>query len=138
MGKLLRSWHEFKEGRPGRRFQDAARRNAASRSKHGLLYRCVRPLLGILLLLIGVFLCVVPGPGIPFILLGLSILSGSSKTIARFLDWSELKLRALINWLKRWWHHSPQAGKVAAVLLVCAIATGLCYGAYFLVFVRGS
>ena len=138
MRKLLHKWHEFTDGKPGRRFQDAARRNAANRANHGLVYRCIRPLVGLLLLLLGVFLCVVPGPGIPFLLLGLSILSGSSKTLSRFLDWSELKLRALLRSLKRWWRHSPQAGKVAGILVVCAIGSGLCYGAFFLVFLRRS
>lgn len=138
MRKLLHKWHEFTDGNPGHRFQDAARRNSAHRADHTLLYRCLRPLIGLCLLLFGAFLCVVPGPGIPFLVLGLSILSGSSKTLARFLDWSELKLRKLFHSSRRWWRHSPQAGKVAALVIVCAITSGLCYGAYLLVFSRGS
>lgn len=48
-------------------------------------------------MIVGVALLVLPGPGIPPLLLGGALLAGESLTVARWLDSVELKIR---NWRK--------------------------------------
>jgi hypothetical protein len=45
-----------------------------------------------------VFFLVVPGPGLPILLVGLALLAQTSATVARALDRTEVKLR---HWWKK-------------------------------------
>ena len=93
-GLLWRGMVEITQSLPGRRFQDRYQRMRAQ--KGSAWKRCALFIAGILLAALGVFFLVVPGPGIPILVVGLALLAQESVTLARLLDRSEVKLR-------RWW-----------------------------------
>jgi hypothetical protein len=127
---LKRDWEQLKQGRPGRRFQERAERARANRSKRSWWGRLFEPVLGAVLLAGGVILCFIPGPGLPLIFIGAALLSARSRTLARFLDWAEMKLRRVIRWGKSWWSNAPGMEKLAAVLIGAGVLAGAGYGAY--------
>ena len=88
---------EITQSLPGRRFQDRYRR--MREHKGSAWKRCALFIAGILLTAVGIFFLVVPGPGIPILVVGLALLAQESVTLARLLDRAELKLRRI--W-KRW------------------------------------
>ena len=79
---------------PGRRFQERYRRKRLKRES--ALKRWGVAAAGVALTLVGIFFLVVPGPGIPILVLGLALVAQESASTARFLDRAELRLR-------RWW-----------------------------------
>jgi len=85
---------EIIHGQPGRRFQERYRRKHAE--KGGVWKRCAYCAAGAVLTLVGIFFLAVPGPGIPILVIGLALIAQESKTLARLLDRSEVRLR-------RWW-----------------------------------
>jgi Putative transmembrane protein (PGPGW) len=90
----IRAWDRFTTSLPGRRFQARYRHKAAS--DRGRLARCAVVVAGIALTLAGIFFLVVPGPGIPILVVGLALIAQESAIMARLLDRAELRLR-------RWW-----------------------------------
>ena len=62
--------------------------------------------------------------------IGGALLAGESLLVARPMDWLELRIRKMLSWLWRTWRHTPLTGKCAAVVLVMAAASGICYGGY--------
>ena len=55
--------------------------------------------LGLILLAVGLVLLELPGPGILIATIGAALLAGESLTIAKLLDWLDLRLTALY---RRW------------------------------------
>jgi hypothetical protein len=96
----------------------------------------LQTLAGTVLLLGGFLLCFLPGPGLPLIAVGASLLVTQSRTAARVLDWSEVKVRTVMAWGVRWWNH---ASKIAKYAVVMSAASGLAlagYGTYQLLLAR--
>src|SRR5690349_45740 len=89
--KLRAEWRKLRAGTPGRRFQDQHRRRKAQRSSSTA--RVVWIAIGVALLLAGVFLMLVPGPGIPLFVLGAALIGQESLFVARRMDATELWLR---------------------------------------------
>ena len=83
---------EITQTTPGRRFQERYRKKKGDSPWKRCLWICA----GVVLTLVGVFFLVVPGPGIPILLIGLALLAQTSAAVARGLDRAEVKLR-------RWW-----------------------------------
>jgi hypothetical protein len=75
---------------------------------------------------VGVVLCFIPGPGIPFLFVGGGLLAMQSLTMARFLDKAELAARRAVATAHRTWARLSMAGKlstvVAALVLVSAVS----------------
>jgi hypothetical protein len=132
ISELKRSWGELKKGQPGHRFQERAKRNRNKRSSQSGIARWAKLTAGILLLLIGVVLCLIPGPGLPLILVGAALLAERSLTIARGLDWAELKIRKIIRWAKGWWRQAPRPARAAALTLAAVLIATVGYGTYSL------
>jgi len=105
---LKRSWTQLKRGRPGHRFQDRAERNRRTASNHSWYIKWLERIFGVILVLAGVMLCFIPGPGLPLIFLGAALLAARSPFVARILDWTEVKTRKVLAWGKRLWKHAPQ------------------------------
>jgi len=61
--------------------------------------------LGLILLAIGLVLLVLPGPGTLVALIGAALLAGESLTVAKMLDWLDVRVMAL--W-KRWRRRSRE------------------------------
>ncbi len=127
---LKRSWRELKRGSPGKRFQQRAQR-VRQRRREGTSWvvSFLAPTIGAILLLGGLALCLMPGPGLPLIFIGAALISERSLTAARVLDWAELKLRKAVAWGKSWWRNASPAARLAAVLIVTATFAAAGYGA---------
>jgi hypothetical protein len=130
LSRLKRQWCNLKTGHPGRRFQERYKRNKRMRAGKSDPRRFVTPVVGVILLALGVVFCVIPGPGLPLVLCGAMLLAERSRPIASAMDWTELKLRAVIGGLKGWWHHASRAAKNAVVVLAACLIACAGYGAY--------
>src|SRR4051794_40785098 len=111
-GNLKRQWRAFRGGKPGHRFVDRHDRVKRSRKTQSWARRWIEPVVGILLLAIGVVLTFLPGPGIVFYFAGAGLLAGESRALARGLDWSELRLRRAFRCAKRWWGRASWIAKL--------------------------
>lgn len=133
---LKQRWQSLKQGKPGHRFRsryDAGRKAKKNASFGFKLFRLLRLVIALAATVIGVILVFIPGPAILFFLLAGSLLAAESLTIARFLDWTEVKLRAIGGWGQGQWHRLHLAGKIAITGLAATGATGCAYVAYRLV-----
>ncbi|MCW1926308.1 hypothetical protein OKA05_27385 [Luteolibacter arcticus] len=127
---LKQSWRDFKRSRPGKRFQDRYERNREARSGRSTWTRFLKPLAAVLLIAAGILFCIIPGPGLPLLVIGAGLLADVSRRIAVVLDWLELRARALITACLRWWSRASIAAKTAAVISLATLATGLAYGIF--------
>ena len=75
-----------------------------------------------------------PGLGLVTLLIGLALIAGELFPVARFLDWSEVKLRKLARLAGKIWAGVPLVGRTLIVLLVLVLVAALVYGAYSLLF----
>ena len=128
------NWRRFNESKPGHRFQDRYHHRQQG-SSGGFNPRAIFGIVGgILVVLGGVIAVPGPGPGWLIIFLGLGMLAGESKLVARFMDWGEMRLRGLARRAVYFWANSSAAVKalIILVVLVCVAASG--YGAYYLFF----
>ena len=90
---------EIIHSQPGRRFQERYRRMHAD--KTSLWKRCACVCAGVFLSLVGVFFLAFPGPGIPILAVGLALIAQESKSLARWLDRAELRIRSWWKKLRR-------------------------------------
>ena len=128
MEGLKSAWRELRTGKPGRRFQDYYRSRAQRRGTGGR--RALWLVLGAGLLVVGLVLLVIPGPGIPLVALGAGLIARESLLMARFLDTVELWIRDALSWARRFWSASPIWTKVLATVVALLIVGALTAGAY--------
>jgi Putative transmembrane protein (PGPGW) len=95
MGRTKESWRRFEASKPGHRFQERYRRR--QEREHGwrdpgkLFY-----LVGGLIIAVGsLLLGVLPGPGTLTFFMGLGMIAGEFRPVARLLDWAEVRVRKL-------------------------------------------
>ena len=127
MQKLKARWNAFRREPAGRRFV-----NQYLRNRRGGGFRPAVVLhigLGLLLLVAGGILCVIPGPGIPVLAAGAVMVGGEIRPVARFLDWLELQLRKFVRMVRRDWRAAsvPLRGLMLLGVLAAVGAAG--YGA---------
>lgn len=132
--KMRETWQSFKESEPGHRFKDRYRRRQQNKSGRFDLGVIVSVLGGILIVLGGIVAVPGPGPGWLIVFLGLGLVAGEFRPIARFMDWAEVRLRRLIRWATGVWASSPPAAKALIVVAILVCAAALAYGAYRLFF----
>jgi hypothetical protein len=113
---LHKRWQALAREPPGQRFQNRFRqRDQNSRG------RVLRLGAAVVLLALGVFLLVVPGPGMVFIAVGAALLAEESEVAARVIDRAELSLRELAATLAKLWKRGGLSRlsllAIAAVLL---------------------
>lgn len=122
-------WNGFKNSQPGHRFQDFYEKRQQDRQDGNIWRRVLFVGLGLCLSIGGIILLGMPGPGLLVIALGLALVAGESRRMARALDWLEPLLRRIAHGLKiRWQALRPiQRGLsiAAAVVLIFAAAGGL-------------
>ncbi len=135
MGWIKQHWQEFKEGRPGHRFQDRYERNKEAREERSWFTRFIKPFAGVVLVVAGVVFCLIPGPGLPLLLVGAGLLADVSLPVAKGMDWLDVRIRKAFSRLKQWWHDSSGAAKSAVILLALLLISGAGYGGFQL-FVR--
>lgn len=89
---------------------------------------------GSLLVIAGLILMVIPGPGIPVVALGFGLLSHDWPWAKRARDWSERRAKQGAGWLKRRWRQASVPLRVAVVALTACFASAAGYGAWRVVF----
>ena len=109
---IARHWRVFRDDAPGERFVNSYERMQRQGSP-GLAI--VRGAVGVVLLVIGVALLFIPGPGLLVRMFGFGLLAGESKWLARKLDRAEPRARRRGRTLRRWWHVRSIATKSAIV-----------------------
>ena len=128
---LKGDWEEFKESKPGDRFKDRYHRR--QQEPGHLVNRIVLVILGSILAVGSLVTAPLPGPGFATVFLGLAILAGELLPAARFLDWSEVRLRQLWLFVRDVWKTSL-AGKIAVVVVAAILVGAFLYVAYLLLF----
>jgi hypothetical protein len=93
MNAIAKDWRKLKEGTPGRRFYDVHRARSERRGDGWPLERILTLALGIVLLLGGLAIGWLPGPGGFIGVFGAALLGAESVRVARFMDRVELRLR---------------------------------------------
>ena len=129
-----RHWQQFKESKPGYRFQDRYYRHRQSgRGRFGFR-RILNIVVGSVLVIVSAFFGWAPGPGLLTFFLGLGLIAGELLFIARFLDWAEIRMRKLAHPVIDVWKRSSPAVKALIVLAVLVFVAALGYGVYYLIF----
>jgi len=101
---LRKSWAALRRSRPGHRFQASYERGHKSANRQPAWRRAGLRLAGFALVVGGGVLLIIPGPGLPLVVAGAALLARDSRSVARALDWIELKVRALLRPLRRLGH----------------------------------
>lgn len=130
--RLKSHWEEFKESEPGQRFKDRYHRRRQDEEGH-IVKRIFLITLGAVIAVGSLALSPLPGPGWGTVFIGLMILGGELLPAARFLDWTEVKLRQLGRFIERIWRASVW-GKISIVAAAALLAGGFVYLAYWLFF----
>ena len=133
IARTKQNWQEFKESKPGHRFQDRYRRR--QESEHG--WKDPRRLfyvVGGLILAVGsLAFGILPGPGMLTFFLGVGMIAGEFGPVARLLDWAEVRARELGRWVGGIWRSSA-AGKVLMLFVGAICVAAVLYVAYRLLF----
>ena len=132
IARAKRSWRNFKKSKPGDRFQ--VRYYYRKQRGTGRLSRIFNIFLGSVLVIMSTLFGWAPGLGLVTLLIGLALIAGELFPVARFLDWSEVKLRKLARPAGKIWAGATRVGRTLIVLLVLVLVAALVYGAYSLLF----
>ena len=132
IGRAKRSWRNFTKSKPGDRFQ--VRYYYRKQSGAGRLSRIFNIFVGSVLVILSTLFGWAPGLGLVTLLIGLALVAGELFPVARFLDWSEVRLRKLARLAGKVWTGATPVGRTLIVLLVLVFAAALVYGAYSLLF----
>jgi hypothetical protein len=123
---LKKNFREIKQGRPGHRFEDHYQHEHRAHARGRSRGRIVRLVLGLTALLVGVILCFIPGPGLPFIFVGGALLAAESLVVARLMDRVDVRVQAVRRWGIRHWKKLPLWGRlVVGVLFVSTSITSM-------------
>jgi hypothetical protein len=123
--KAIERWRISREIEAGHRFQarygqHRLRRQRGETFKYGRLLNLV---CGPALIAAGFAFIPTPGPSYIIIVMGMWMLAGEVRSLARFFDRLDVRLRKMAGWVKKRWHNSPTPAKVC-VALACATALG--------------
>lgn len=127
---LRAEWHLLRRAAPGRRFQESY---AASRQHpdHGtLVRRAIRIGLACVAMAIGIVLVFLPGPAFVFFAITGALLATESLTVARVLDWTEVRIRRVARWVRRRWRAMSGLQRVLAIGVVVLAGSAFAYGAF--------
>ncbi len=127
---LKESWRKLRESPPGERFQARYRRRQAASDGPYSLRRAAYVLLGVVVMLAGLVMLFIPGPGWGAILLGLGLLGSEFRPVAVFLDRAEVRARVMGRWVMQRWHALPRVAQALLALVGMAASAGLIYLTY--------
>jgi len=97
LDRFRKQWHVFRADPAGERFQRRYRRNTA---RSGFARKTIVIGAGFAVLLIGIVLLVLPGPGLVLMLLGGGLMAEESLIVARCLDKLDVAFQRA---RARWW-----------------------------------
>ena len=132
IGRAKRSWQNFTKSKPGDRFQ--VRYYYRKQRGPGRLSRIFNIFVGSVLVVMSTLFGWAPGLGLVTLLIGLALIAGELFPVARFLDWSEVRLRKLARLAGKVWVGATPIVRTLIVLLVLVFVAALGYGAYSLLF----
>lgn len=124
-----RQWKEFAAERPGRRFRDRYERQAASGGARSWGRRVLYLGGGVVLLAIGAFFAVAPGPAVIFFALGGVMIANGSLTAARLLDRIDVWIAPALRWVQQRWHRlSPATRRITTGCMIGGSVTAMAIG----------
>jgi len=132
IARAKRSWRNFKKSKPGDRFQ--VRYYYRKQRGTGRLSRIFNIFVGSVLVIMSTLFGWAPGLGLVTLFIGLALIAGELFPVARFLDWSEVRLRKLARPAGKVWAGATPVGRTLIVLLVLVFVAALVFGAYSLLF----
>jgi len=132
IGRAKRNWRHFKKSKPGDRFQ--VRYFYRKQTGAGRVSRIFNVVVGSVLVIVSTLFGWAPGLGLVTLLIGLALIAGELFPVARFLDWSKVKLRKLARLAGEVLAGATTVGKTLIVLVVLVFVAALVYGAYSLLF----
>ena len=100
IGRLKASWRELRRGEPGRRFRDRHERRR-KQGRHGGARKWSVIVAAALIVLAGIALLPLPGPGMLVVAAGALIMAEESRLVAGALDALEVRVRRLISRMPR-------------------------------------
>ena len=125
--RIRQESREFEHSRPGRRFTQRYERRQRSGTNSR---KALKMAIGCLVLLLGIVLLFLPGPGLLVVLLGAGLIAEQSYNAARALDKAEVRARRLGAAALRAWRRTPTPAKI--VLLAAATLAAVAFAAYVL------
>lgn len=129
LSRWREEWNRFARQKPGRRFFERYERRRHDRAGRPWWRRAISIVLGILLLLVGAFFAVAPGPAVVFFALGGLLIANESAAAARALDWIDRLIAPLLRWVSRRWNRlSPRTRRILQVVIILWTAVGLVAG----------
>ncbi|MFT3697583.1 MAG: PGPGW domain-containing protein [Kofleriaceae bacterium] len=90
--RVSHEWRLFKDDAPGERF----RHHYARTQQESRAAKFLRLVIGIIVLILGIAMLVLPGPGIVGTIFGLALITAHSRWLAEKLDHAEVRART-------WW-----------------------------------
>jgi uncharacterized protein (TIGR02611 family) len=132
--QVKENWQEFKNSEPGERFQDRYNRRRQEEQGRWSKGAILNIVLGLLIIVGGLVIGLVPGPGGFIAFLGLGLIGSEFQPTAKALDWGEVKVRAVALWAKNIWDVLPLGGKIIVGVLALVVVAAVAYGGYVLFF----
>lgn len=123
---IRKSWNKLKQAEPGRRFREFHDYRKKRRQHHTSIWHIVPVGTGLLLLIGGLAIGWLPGPGGFIAIFGVALLATEFRFLARALDWSEIQFRRI--WTHGWKQRSVPA-RIAVAFCAAAIAAGAAWAA---------
>jgi len=136
--KLKNEWQQFKHDEPGKRFQNSYHRRQEESQGRLSGMKLFNILGGLVIVVAGLALVPLPGPGSAIIIVGLGMLGSEFLPVARFLDATEFKVRAAVQESKAFWAKSSGGVKAIISLIALSCLAGAGYGIYDFFFVPES
>jgi hypothetical protein len=131
LGSLKKRWKEFEEAPPGERFE---RMHRAGKESGLPLGRIAMVIAGVALVVGGVVLLAIPGPGLLVIAFGAALIAQQFLFVARALDGLELLLRKLHRGAVTFWKKASRTPRTAILASAAVVAAGAAYVAYLFLF----
>lgn len=129
LAKLESQWKAFKHDEPGHRFEHQHDRM----KRAGRAWIVGTASIGAILLVGGVILLFIPGPGLLVSVFGLALIAGTSESLAKALDRAEPSIREKLREGKRSWQTASRAEKGVWIGIASAIAISIALLVYLAV-----
>jgi len=126
-------WKTFAAQDPGRRFRNRHERLHSGRAGRPWWRRALNFGGGVVLLAVGVFFAIAPGPAVVFFALGGLMIANESHAAARGLDAIDVWIAPLLQWAgRRWRKLSPTGRRVATGCMISFSVAALVAGIFFM------